>query len=295
MIFTDTQINRFVFLGLGILVLANILAWIAVFDLSAPPFLEVHFFDIGEGDAIFIETPLRQQILIDGGPDSTILEKLGEVMPFYDRSLDLVVLTHPDRDHLGGLIEVLKRYQVENVLWTGASKDTAVFRQWEKQLEKEKAREHFCYQVRKIKFSDQDQYISVLYPKQDLRDKEIREMNNTSIVTKLIFDQNSFLFSGDIHQEIESQLVEEEIYLDSDILKVAHHGSKTSSSIEFLEQVSPQVAVISVGEGNSYHHPHRQVLEKLNNFGIRVLRTDQVGDIKVISNPFKFKIIYGSS
>lgn len=294
MIASNPQIKRFVFLGLGILVLANILAWIAVFDLAAPCFLEVNFFDVGEGDAVFVETPQRHQILIDGGPDSTISEKLGEVMPFYDRSLDLVVLTHPDRDHLGGLIEVLERYQVRNILWTGVSKNTAVFEQWNKRIEKEKALQHFSYQVKRVSFSDQDRYLSVLYPRKDLRDKKFEEINNTSLVAKLIFGQNSFLFPGDIHQEVESQITED-FYLNSDLLKVAHHGSRTSTSIEFLKEVSPQIAVISVGKDNSFHHPHSEVLERLKNFGIRVLRTDQVGDVKIISNPFKFKVIYGSS
>ena len=107
--------RKFLFLILGFLVFSNLIAWIIVFDLGKVRFLEVIFFDVGQGDAIFIETPSYHQILIDGGPDSTILEKLSKEMPFWDRSIDLIILTHPERDHLTGLIEVLEKYKVENI------------------------------------------------------------------------------------------------------------------------------------------------------------------------------------
>ena len=113
----------------GILIGLNILAWLAVYDLSKSQFLEVNFFDVGQGDSIFIETPQRHQILIDGGPDETILEKLGREMPFWDRTIDLIILTHPEHDHLAGLIEVLKRYKVENILWTGVSRTTSEYKE----------------------------------------------------------------------------------------------------------------------------------------------------------------------
>ena len=115
-----------------LLLFFNALAWVAVFDLSQPRFLEVHFFDVGQGDAIFIETPQSHQILIDGGPTSAILEKLGKEMPFWDRSLDLVILTHPERDHITGLFEVFKKYKVENILWTGVLRDTVEFKEWQR-------------------------------------------------------------------------------------------------------------------------------------------------------------------
>ena len=111
--------QNIVSLILGGLICLNIISWIAVYDLSRARFLEVIFFDVGQGDAGFIETPQRHQILIDGGPGSVILEKLGKSMPFYDRTIDLIILTHPELDHLSGLNEVLKKYKVENILWTG--------------------------------------------------------------------------------------------------------------------------------------------------------------------------------
>lgn len=282
---------------LGILFFLNILAWLAVFDLAKPQFLEVTFFDIGQGDAIFIETPKKHQILIDGGPSAVILEKLGKEMPFWDKSIDLIILTHPERDHLAGLIEVLKKYQVENILWTGIIRDTAEYQEWLK-LIKEDSNPSTTFPLRRApkanifiakngqKIKAAKTVLDILYPFENLADQEFKNSNDTSIVSRLVFNNTSFLFTGDITQMVEKELSNshELENIDSNVLKVAHHGSKTSSSEEFLKEVSPEIAVISAGKENSYGHPHSEVLERLENFGIKVLRTDQVGDIKIFSD-----------
>ena len=268
----------------------NILAWIVVFDLSKPRFLEVIFFDVGQGDAIFINTPKRQQILIDGGPTSAILEKLGKEMPFYDRTIDLIILTHPERDHLAGLLEVLEKYKVENILWTGVERDTTEYEEWQKLIKKEGAKIYIVPSVQKITM-EKDILMNFLYPSENLAGKELENSNDTSIVSHLVFGKNSFLFTGDISKSVEEKLIiRENSCLDSDVLKVAHHGSKTSSSEEFIAKVSPEIAVISVGKSNSYGHPHQEVLETLKKYGIKILRTDQNGDIKIISDGITYKI-----
>ena len=153
-----------VFIILGILLGLNILAWAAVWSLR-PQGLEVTFFDVGQGDAAFIETPQNQQILIDGGPTSIILEKLGREMPFWDRTIDLIILTHPEHDHMAGLIEVLKRYQVGNILWTGVVRDTAEYKEWQKLIKEEGAKIYIAQAGQQIEGgpnrgrSDLDQYI----------------------------------------------------------------------------------------------------------------------------------------
>ena len=288
----NRKARNFVLSVLVVLASLNILAWIAVFDLAKPQFFEVNFFDIGQGDAIFIVSPKRQQILIDGGPDSKILEKLGKEMPFYDRSIDLVILTHPERDHLAGLIEVLKKYKVENILWTGIKRDSAEFKEWENLIKDEKAKIFIAKTGQKIHCStwnDGHCYFEILFPFENLEGKEFENSNDTSIVARLVFGKNHFLFTGDISKIAERELVIR-ANIDSDVLKVAHHGSKTSSSEEFLKAVSPKIAVISVGKGNSYGHPHQEVLEIFQKFGIKVLRTDLDGDIKIISDGVKYKI-----
>jgi len=291
----DMKNRKFLFLILGFLVFSNLIAWIIVFDLGKVRFLEVIFFDVGQGDAIFIETPSYHQILIDGGPDSTILEKLSKEMPFWDRSIDLIILTHPERDHLTGLIEVLEKYKVENILWTGIVRDTAEYKEWKKLIEEEKAEIFIAKAGQKIScltWQIKQCDLEILQPFESLEGKEFKDSNNTSIISKLVFGKNSFLFTGDAYKNVEVELINKEAEIDSDVLKVAHHGSKTSSSEEFLKAVSPEIAVISVGRENKYGHPNEEVLELLEKYGIRVLRTDKDGDIKIISDGNKSMLIY---
>ena len=269
---------------LTILFSLNVLAWLTVYDLSRPQLLEVTFFDVGQGDAIFIETTQRHQILIDGGPDSAILEKLGKEMLFWDRTIDLIILTHPEHDHYGGLIEVLKRYRVENILWTGVIRDTAEFKEWQRLIEEE-AKIIIAKVGQKIKIHRSDLCnFSVLYPLENLEGKTVKNTNNTSIITKLVFRDNSFLFTGDAYKAVEREILKKGINVDSDVLKVGHHGSKTSSADDFIGKVLPSYAIISCGKDNSYGHPHPETLETLEKYGITVLRTDQEGDIKIVSD-----------
>jgi len=271
---------------LGILLGLNVLAWVAVYNLSQPQFLEVIFFDVGQGDAIFIEIPQKQQILIDGGETSIILEKLNQEMPFWDRTIDLIILTHPEHDHLGGLIEVLKRYQVENILWTGVLRDTAEYREWQKLIQEEGAKIFIARAGQKILLPKLDPavYLDILWPLESLEGQKMQNTNNTSVVAKLIFGENSFLFTGDAYKSVERELMKQRIEIDVDVLKIGHHGSKTSSAEEFIKEVSPEVVVISSSQDNSYGHPHPEVLETLEKYGINILRTDIQGDIKIISD-----------
>lgn len=273
---------------LGILFGLNALAWLAVWDLSkGAELLEVTFFDIGQGDAIFIETPQRYQILIDGGPDSTILEKLGDEMPFWDRTIDLIILTHPEHDHIFGLIEVLKRYKVENILWTGVLRDTAEYEEWIKSIAEEEAKIYIAKSGLRI-FGDSTSRgrsnLDILYPFEGLEGETVSNTNNTSVIARLVFGKTSFLFTGDIYKSVERELIKENTYIESDVLKVAHHGSKTSSAPEFIEAVSPEIAVIQAGVDNSYGHPSPETLEILEKYDITIFRTDINGDIKIISN-----------
>jgi len=273
---------------LVVLFFANIISWVVVFDLARTKFLEVNFFDVGQGDAIFIETPERHQILIDGGPSSAILEKLGREMPFWDRTIDLVILTHPEKDHIAGLLEVLKKYKVENILWTGVERDTSEYNEWVGLLKSEGAKIKIAQTNQKI--TSPGLVIKVLYPFENLEGKFFKDSNDTSVVSKLIFGKNSFLFTGDIYKSVEKELIDRGVDIGADVLKVAHHGSKTSTSEEFLKEISPEVAVISVGKDNSYGHPHQEVLDILGKYGINVLRTDLDRDIKIFSDGTTLRI-----
>lgn len=267
------------------LCVANVLAWNAVFEFHKQKNLEVHFFYIGEGDAILIETPGKNQILIDGGPNNLILDKLSRKLPFFDRTIELVILTHPEKDHLGGLLEVLKNYKVENIIWTGVARDTTEFRRWQNLIEKENAR--ILYGKAGIKVIENNLFLTIIYPFESLVGNLVKDSNDTSLVIKLELDEIGFLFTGDITKLTEDQLTlnyDDPKILKSDILKVAHHGSKTSSSERFLEKTLPTVAVISAGKNNQFGHPHSEVLEKIKKYGAQILRTDLQGDITIITN-----------
>ena len=269
---------------IGVLFLLNIFAWQEVFDLARADNFKVVFLDVGQGDSAFIETPQMHQILIDGGPDSTILEKLEKLMPLADRTIDLIILTHPEKDHMRGLIEVLQRYKVGHILWTGVVRDTPEYQKWISALTEEQE------QGAKIIIAKSGQIIKagkveidILFPFENLVGRELKDSNDSSIVSRLIFNNNSFLFTGDISSKAEEKLVNEGINLQSDVLKISHHGSKYSTSNLFLENVNPEIAVISVGK-NSYGHPTAETLQRLENFGIKVLRTDTNSDIKIMSD-----------
>jgi len=274
----------------------NLIAWTAVFQLSRTNYLNVTFFDIGQGDSIFIETPQQNQILIDGGPSSAVIEKLGKEMPFWDRTIDLIILTHPERDHITGLLDVLRRYHVKNILWTGVIRDTPEYREWQRLLLEEQKEGAAVFISRKgqritcLKCNFKQWNLEILYPFENVAGKELENSNNTSIVARLSLGQKIFLFTGDIEGSAERELILQGADIDSDILKVAHHGSKTSSIPEFISVVSPEVAVISVGKDNRYGHPHPKTLETLKQYGIKTLRTDEEGDIRIVSDGTRYKI-----
>jgi len=263
------------FLGL------NILAWQEVFILAGPEYLKVKFFNVGQGDSAFIETPQGHQILIDGGPDSSVLEKMSKEMPFWDREIDAVILTHPEKDHMAGILDVLQRYKVDYFLWTGVKKQDAENKKLDGLLAKTKSVN--VYAGEKIKAGAAE--IDVLFPLENLAGKEEKNSSNDGgVVLKLTFGRKSFLFTGDISEKSEKALQTPGVCnLLADVLKVAHHGSKTSTSQNFLAAVMPEYAVISVGK-NTYGHPTKEVLERLSSLGIETLRTDQNGDITMITD-----------
>jgi len=267
---------------LAISFLLFILLWNAIFYYSNPLFL-INFLDVGQGDSIFIETPTKKQVLIDGGPNEKVIEELNNILPFWDKKIDLIVLTHPEHDHIRGLIEVLKYYRVENILFTGISKDSREYKKWLKDIKSEKARIFIAEKGQVFKIGGAE--LEILYPFENQSGKTFKNINNSSIVAKLKYREKSFLLTGDINQKVEEKIIKENKEIESNILKIAHHGSKYSSSRDFLKKVKPEIAVIQVGE-NNYGHPSKIVLDKLNNFNIPVLRNDLEGNIKFFIDGF---------
>jgi competence protein ComEC len=221
--------------------------------------LTVSFLDVGQGDAILIETPSGVQFLVDGGAGRLVVSDLSTLLPFYDRSIDAVLATHADGDHIGGLVDVLDLYQVGYVFSADMAQETAVAQAFETAAVQETSRLVTPRRGEVVALGD-GVTLLVLWPNQDLPSAE----NEASVVAKLIYGNTSFLLTGDAPQSVEKYLLaHDETLLDSDILKVGHHGSRTSSAPEFIAAVSPTYAVISAGIDNPYGHPHPETLATL--------------------------------
>ncbi len=244
--------------------------------------LHVVFLDVGQGDAIFIQTSSGKQVLVDGGPSETVLlSQLGRQMPFWDRTLDVVVLTHPDSDHITGLIPMLERYQMGAVIFREIELSTDAYKYWLELLETEDAT---VYQGEAGLQTTLDEGLEmmVLHPGVELVSGTDADTNNHSVVTRLVYGEVSMLLTGDIEAMVEHQLVMDGVPLRSTVLKAAHHGSCSSTTQEFLEAVDPEVVVISVGADNDFGHPCAGVMERLD--GLPVYRTDEQGVVEVIAD-----------
>jgi competence protein ComEC len=260
---------------LGIVLLVFLLYFSYQIYAGAKP-LQVIFLDVGQGDSILIQKG-TSQILIDGGPSGkTELAALGKYLPYFDREIEIVVATHPDRDHIGGLIDVARSYKIGKVLTTAAEKDTAVFKEWKEIREYDKIETMEAMRGDEIELGGAK--LKIVFPEGSVA-AAAGDANNKSVVARLDYADNSFLFTGDIESPAEREILAGGENIDVDFLKIAHHGSKYSSSDEFLDAVSPKDAIISVGANNSYGHPHEETLEKLNSRGINILRTDEKGDV----------------
>jgi competence protein ComEC len=260
--------------GLALLLtLAAGVLWLAI---SAPSHgrLAVTFLDVGQGEAILIESPEGHRILVDGGPSGeAITSALGRHLPFYDRRLDLVVLTHPQLDHIGGLPTVIDEYAVDHVVATPANSDSAAYRVWSEALHVNNVPLVPAERGQTIDLGDGAQLAVVSAGQPDYA----ASVNDTSLVLRLTMGGISFLLTGDITAVGEAALVRSGADLQTTVLKIAHHGSLTSTSPDFVTRTSPLVDVISVGANNRYGHPTDAVLARLA--GDLVLRTDQHGDI----------------
>lgn len=260
-----------------VLVLASTLLWLAA---SRPESgrLTVTFLDVGQGDAILIEGPDGHRVLVDGGPSGkAITAALGRRLPFYDRRLDLVTLTHPQQDHIGGLPAVLDEYSVRRVLSAPVDGETAAYGEWTEAIESRHIPKASASRGQTIDLGGGATLAVLHAPTNDLIDQEA--INDASIVLRLTMGDLSFLLTGDITETAEAALIRSGTDLDSSVLKIAHHGSRTSTSPAFVGRATPLVDVISVGAGNTYGHPTDEVLARLS--GDLVLRTDHHGDITV--------------
>lgn len=259
-----------------------------------PSPLVVHFINVGQGDAILIQTPQKKNILIDGGGTPFTDFDVGKyiVVPYLRRlginRVDLLFLTHPDLDHLEGLLTVLKEIKVKGVIESGIVSKDNVYQQFLSLIKKDKQVIYHKAQEEEIICLEPGLEILVLNSFNSLAYGTESNFNNHSIVLKLLYKNTSFLFTGDIEELAEKNLLSLGNKLKSDILKVAHHGSITSSSELFVSSVEPGVAVISVGL-NNFNHPHPEVIKRLEDRCQQVFRTDRHGTIIITSNGQRYR------
>jgi competence protein ComEC len=261
-----------------LLLIVNLLVW-REYSLQPRGKFSVTFFDVGQGDSTLLVTPSGAQILIDGGPDMRVLEHLGRTLPFFDRSIDAVVVTHPDTDHIVALPEVLHRYKVQLVVLAGTEKQLGRYQSILDVVRKKSIPVLFSTPGTVIDFSDGVSLEAIWPNNTDV--SAIKEPNNASVTLLATLDTVRILLTGDIEESAEKAILASGANVHASILKVPHHGSRTSSSTGFLLAVQPDLAILSSGTDNRYGHPHPEILNRYENLGIPVRNTALEGTISL--------------
>lgn len=253
-----------------ILVLVLSFAFVLIKESKPIQNTKVTMLNVGQGDSFLVQASNGKQMLIDGGKDGAVLAELAKVMPWGDRSIDIVLATHPDMDHIGGLDAVLKRYKVDMFLTSEVGGDTQEYKNLLALVNKKKIPAYFVKAGMRFDLSDKDYFI-VLFPDRDVSGWET---NTGSVVGKFVSGERSVLFTGDSPAPIEQYLAKKESKnLDVDILKLGHHGSRTSTTAALLKVATPELALVSAGKNNSYGHPHKEVLTLLKQFNVPYIST----------------------
>lgn len=255
----------------------------ANFIWGLPGDLTVTFLDIGQGDSILIQTPNGRTIIVDGGPGSTLVHRLGEETSFWMKKIDALLLTHPDRDHLEGFLEVLKRYEVGLFLFTGVQKESALYKTFLKEID-ERGIKTVVVAPDQDWMLDEGVFLDIIGPLKSYNGQKVEKPNNTSIVARLVYGETQLLLTGDIEKKAEFELLLHDTDLRAQILKAGHHGSSTSGSEKFLKAVEPNTAVMINGKNNSYGHPHLETVLRFDELGIDWLSTKDEGTVTFVSD-----------
>jgi competence protein ComEC len=272
---------------LNALAILFILKYLSLFSLWKLPLnFEFRALDIGQGDALLLSIPHSSiQILIDGGPDEKIVEKLKNYLPFGDDFIDIVILTHGHDDHVGGIPAVLDNFEVGLVIDSGALCDNKNYQRMTEQIEALKIPKLYALRGEKIKIGS-DFYLEIIHPFFS-QGVEYKNLNDASITAIASYKEQKIVLTGDLEFEGEKEILKylerknDLAELEADILKVGHHGSKTATSSDFLDLINPKKAIISCGKNNNFQHPHLEVISKLEDKEVEILRTDQGKDILV--------------
>ncbi len=263
------------------LLIANLFVWVA-FATARTKNLVVKVYAVGQGDSIFIRTPDNYKILVDGGPNNKVVDYLNQDLGLNDRTIDLVVLTHPHADHMFGLIDTIKKFKVKKVITSDVTNTNSMYKLWIDTLSNSHLKPEFVYAGKSFTLSDQVK-MQFLWPEE--KKPEVSDFNQTSVVMKISYGNFDMLMTADADQNSQP-------YTGSishiEVLKVPHHGSKTALREDFIAKLKPDVSVISVGEKNRYGHPNPVLLDLLKKYSQKILRTDQNGTVEFVSDGVKW-------
>ena len=239
------------------------------------------FLDVGQGDAVLIETPENHTVLVDGGRDERALQQLLETRGYFARTIDLLVITHPDADHIGGLSDIFRAYNVRSVLMAGTkAPESETYQHLLRRITKEGSTVIPARAEETVEMGTLT--LDVLYPSGGTWGKDVDRQNPHSVVLRGTFQETSFVLPGDITAAEERKLVRSDTTLEADILKAAHHGSDSSTSTAFLQAVDPEMVVISAGQNNRYGHPAEEVLQRIQRQDATIRSTKQEGNIDIV-------------
>ena len=270
------------------LALAALWSWSVCAAIEPSGVLTFVMLNVGQGDALYIESPSGVRVLLDGGPDASVLQELSKVMPFSARTLDAVIESHPDADHIVGLVDVVERYDVGSIIEPGIYKTSATAVALEQDVIDHGLKRYIARRGMVVDLGS-GAILQVLYPNDAAIGMSRKNDNDGVIVARLVYGKTSILLTADAPFGVENKLIAMEqndgvSELSSDILKVGHHGSKASTGADFLADVHPSLALISVGAENKYGHPTPETLNALATANVPVLRTDKDGAIVLRSN-----------
>lgn len=264
--------------------LANLFVWFRLVNSAENRVLTMKVFDVGQGDSIFIRTPDNYKILVDGGPNNKIVDYLNKELSLNDREIDLLILTHPQSDHLYGFIEVLRKFTVNKVVTSNVKHDTSLYNMWLDTLKSKNLTPTFVSAGNSITLSDRVT-LEIVSPTE--AKPNVTDLNEAAVVFKLSYGDFDALLTGDADQKTQPYKGRFE---DLEVLKVPHHGSKTALLESFLKVLQPEVSIMSLSATNSYGHPSPVLTEMLNKYSNKVLRTDQDGTVTIESDGSSYQI-----
>ena len=247
--------------------------------------LRVCFFNVGQGDSILIKSPQGKNILIDGGPDANLIHQLGNKHSYQNHQIDILVLTHAHADHYIGLIEVIRRYDIKLILWSGIDAYNSTYLYFKELMNQQNTKVALLGQEYLI---EDNLKIRIIYPTHILNKEEAEDLNNTSVSLILSYGKIDFWLAGDLTCKGEEEIIKQNIAMEVEIYKASHHGSRWSNCEPILDKLKPKLAIIQSGFDNKFKHPHLETLERLEKRSIKILRNDELGDIWIESDGEKY-------